>query len=255
MNEQPQKKNMTTIWIVVASVLLLVVLVAAQVIRTNPDRVLNQFLTAIEEGDRGTAMALVSDDIEPYRRENISYFVEDWTNSKTVTYEITKEEAWRQRYLTEKNENGDEVNVLNQYGDRDREIEPTPRNFAGFYHAELTVEYDKDQDPVIVTLRRKGDNRWSRLGTTLRGWEIVRMQYNISDEEIDLLDDQFFEFEGADELDFEIDEDGNLVLPDDEGLILEDGSTEKDGEAAEEKSAEKKNDTKEKADPSEDNEQ
>lgn len=246
---------MTTLWIVVVAVLLIVVLAGAQILRTNPDRTLNTFLTAVENGDSGAAMALVSDDIEPYRRENISYFVEDWTKSKTVKYEITKEEAWRQRYLMEKNESGEEVNILNEHGDRAREIEPTPRNLAGFYHAEVTVEYDKDKDPVIITLRRKGDNRWSRLSTTFRGWEIVRVQYQpFDDEELDALGDQFFEFEGEDQLDFEIDDEGNLVLPDDEGLILEDGSTEKDGKGTEEKPVQKEEtNTDKKATPEKNN--
>lgn len=234
MNDQMKTPNKiskkTTIFIVIIVAVLLVLLAAMQLFRTNPDRVLNEFLTAVENGDRGAAMALVSDDIKTERRENIAWFVDDWTSAETVSNEITLEEAWRQRIKMEKNESGEEVPVLNQYGDRDREIEPTSRLVAGFYHAEVTVNYDKDQDPIIITLRRKGDNQWSRLGTTFRGWEIVRVQYQpYTDEELDKLGDEFFEFEGEEEdVEFEIDEDGNLVLPDEEGLILE-GEGEKDG--------------------------
>lgn len=231
MNDQMKTSNKTTLFIVVILALLLVVLAAMQLFRTNPDRVLNEFLTAVENGDRGAAMALVSDEIKTERRENIAWFVDDWTSAETVTNEITLEEAWRQRIKMEKNEAGEEVPVLNKYGDRDREIEPTPRLLAGFYHAEVTVSYDDDEDPIIITLRRKGDNQWSRLGTTFRGWEIVRVQYQpYTDEELDELGDQFFEFEGETEedLEFEIDDDGNLVLPDEEGLILE-GEGEKEG--------------------------
>jgi hypothetical protein len=230
MEEQEKNGNKMILWVVAVVVVLLMVVAGTQIVRTTPDRTLDTFLTAIEEGDRGTAMALVNDGIATERRENIAWFVDDWTSSETVTYEITKEEAWRQRFLMEKNESGEEVNVLNEHGDRDREIEPTPGNFAGFYHAEVNINYDSDIDPVIITLRRKGENRWSRLGTTFRGWEIVRVQYQPFDgSEFDDFGDQFFEFDGEGELEYEIDENGNLVLPDEEGLILEDGSTEKDG--------------------------
>lgn len=222
MNDTKKISNKKILLIAIGISALLFFLMAIQLFRTNPSRTMNSFLAAIQNGNREAAMELVSDGIEPQERENITYFVDDWASADTLSIEQNNTVAWRQRVVTKK-ENGEEVAVKNQYNDRLKEVVPTTRYLAGMYEETVVVNYDDDEDPVVITVRRKGNNRWSRLGTAFRGWEIVKIQYQqdtVTNNENrsqgnstqENTTEELYEFDGTENIDYTIDEKGNVVI-------------------------------------------
>ncbi len=220
------RQRITALIVAGFALVLLVIIAVVQMMRTTPQRTLDQFITAINNHDQAAALSLVSNDIKPYKRENIQYFIEDWTAASTLSMNKTAEASWRYRIQQEKNDKGELVNKINKNGDRDKEIKPTARYWAHDYDADVTVQYDNTEDPVTIVLRRTTKNSWSPFAQMFRGWEIVQIKYQpLPEEDIQVLDTtdsntnnavnsntnaDFQEFSADDNV--EIDENGNIIV-------------------------------------------
>jgi hypothetical protein len=211
-------------WVLVLSavialgLLLLIVLLA-----TSPTRTLNKFENQILAGDYDSAFALLSTTVAREKIDNADYFISDWSYADEISMERTSETSWLQR--TELDAEGNVVK--NKHGDRSVEVKPAPKYWARFYEAEMTVEFDGFEDPVIIRLRRKSSDGWSPLAQIFRGWEITKIVYQpLGDEDFEELDlDEYYELGDDFELDFG---DEQELLVDDEDLELELESEEDD---------------------------
>lgn len=163
----PSKKTLCISGIVAA---VLFVVAALGLWMTSPTRTYNAFMDAVVAKDSAKALSYVSSDVAQNKRENIEFFLEDWTTADAVTAAEDKNEAWRTR-----DEDGKKITV------------PTQHLLAHNYHVYTTVTFDEFEDPVIVVLRRKTENTSSILGQVFRGWEVVQIKYQPFDEE-DLAD-------------------------------------------------------------------
>lgn len=188
-----------TQWIV-AGIGVLALLTCAIIVAmwfTRPERTLTRFLEAVKKQDIAAAQALVATDITERRKDDISFFLEDWTFDSTTVYAIEKEHAaWRSR---EKKNDAGEV-VKDADGDPVRETRPTTRFWAHHYEQYVTVAFDEYEDPVIIRLRREGENTWSRFAQLFKPWKVVDIRYQpLSEEDIAELEadstDEFFEDE------------------------------------------------------------
>jgi hypothetical protein len=222
------RQRLTALIVAGLAIVLLIIVGVIQMMRTTPQRTLDQFITALNNHDQAAALSFVSTDIKPYKRENIQYFIEDWTSATTLSINKTREASWRDRVRQEKNDKGEMVDKLNQNGDRDKEIKPAARYWAHDYDADITVTYDNTEDPVTVVLRRTTNNSWSPFAQVFRGWEIVQIKYQpLPEADLEVLDQadpsgdanantdtttggEFQEFSAEDNV--EIDKDGNIIV-------------------------------------------
>ncbi len=204
-----------TLTIGVVLLVILALVAALLVWMTNPRRTLDKFIEAINNKDHATALAYVSPDIKQSRKDNIDWFLEDWVISDTLSTIVVTDESWRSRTKMTENEQGETVPEINKYGNEALEKKPTPKYWAHHYQAYVTVEFDDYEDPVIIKLKRKTDNTWSRFAQLFRGWQVTQIKYQPLDEsdyedfEFDFGDEDF-DFEDGD-FEFEVDEEGNLV--------------------------------------------
>lgn len=198
---------------------------------TSPRRPLNAFLNAVEDGKQSAALSYVSDTIKTERRDNIDFFLDDWTGAQELTTSMTEEESWRTRGATSaatEEESEESEGRVEQI--------PTPKYWAHHYEARVTLSFDGYEDPVIIKLKRQAENEASLFAQLFRGWKITRIKYQpISDEELDVenfeidtgeLNEELNQevFEEFDDEEFELDEEGN-VLPSDDEATGEDEST------------------------------
>lgn len=201
----------------------------------SPDRVLKSFLNTIaEEGyyeaaengeldldevlvaEHPAFANFVSDTITADKKKNIRWFLSDWLFAENFDYDITSETAWRSRVKTEE-VNGEKVPVINEHGNETVEQDPISRHVAHHYEAYVDVTFDEIPDPVIIKLIRNTDESWSPLSQLFRGWKVTRIRYQeLSEDELlefDFGDDEFFDLDELEEgeLEFEFDDEGNLV--------------------------------------------
>lgn len=179
----------------VAVIILLGVVSAFLFWNSNPERTLNGFLDAVNAKNQEQALSFVSEDIKPGKREEVVWFVEDWTSGDTITTAVSKDEAWRTRPKMVKDEaTGELVEKLDTYGNPKKDFKPTPRHWAHLYQAYATVTFDDIEDPVIIKLRRKTDATWSPFAQLFRGWEVIAITYQPIDEE------DFYDLEDVEDL-------------------------------------------------------
>lgn len=192
-----KKPWVMAVGIVAAIGLLLLIILLA----TSPTRTLNKFEKRILAGDYDAAFAMLSTDVSDDKIDNADYFITDWTYADEISIEKTGESSWLQR--TKVDENGNELE--NKHGDRDVEVKPAPKHWSRFYEAEMTVEFDGFEDPVIIRLRRKSNDSWSPVAQIFRGWELTKIVYQpLGDEDFEELDlDEFYGYD-EDEFDQEL---------------------------------------------------
>lgn len=209
------------LWIVLGLVIAVVVLIGILLWATNPTRTANKFNKLVQDGNYDGAFAMVATDISSDKVDNIDYFVDDWTSAEDITIEVTAEEAWLQRTKVDANGNI----VLNEHGDRDVEIKPTPKYWAHFYQAYMTVEFDDLEDPVIVRLRRKSADGWSPIAQIFRGWEVTKIVYQPLDEDEyeDLDFEELFEIEET-----ELEEDVESDVTEEDTAVEDETTTDED---------------------------
>jgi hypothetical protein len=227
--------NTRTILIALGIGLLIVIaLLAAAFWYTSPRRTLNSFLQAIEEGNRRAALSHVSETINANKEDNIAWFVEDWLYAEQIAIEVERDEAWRSRVKTEVNDQGETVPMMNEHGFETKETFPTPRYWAHHYNGYVTVTFDEIEDPVIIKLKRDTDDTFSLWKQLFRSWKVTNITYQpLSEDEVFDLD---LEGEDFNDLQFEIDEEGNVVVP--EQGVSENGETKPDEGLGEEAPAE-----------------
>lgn len=229
-----QKRTLLT---TIAVILALVVIAGIGLWLTAPQRTLNGFLSAVEAKDATKAMSYVSDTLKSDKRNNIEFFVDDWATGGTITTEVTSDEAWRSRPVYETDAaTGEQVVKKNKYGYDKQEIIPTPRYWAHHYHAFVNVTFDDFEDPVVVKLIRDSKATWTPLGQLFRGWRVSQIKYQ------PLSDEDYVEIDAEDLFgdDVEVDEDGNIILDEedledlldenDEGESADEEDTDDDGE-------------------------
>ncbi len=213
-----QKRTLiTTIAVIVA----LVIIAGLGLWLTAPQRVLNGFLNAVEAKDTTKAMSYVSDTVKANKRNNIEFFVDDWATGATVDTAVTSEEAWRSRPVYETDADGEQVIKQNKYGYDKQEVLPTPRYWAHHYHAFVSVTFDEFEDPVVIKLIRDTKASWSPLAQLFRGWKVSQIKYQ------PLSDDDYIEIDASDLFgeDVEVDEDGNIILDEEDLEAADDGDT------------------------------
>lgn len=203
------------IGIVVGALVLIVLVIGIALWNTNPQRTVDNFIKAVESGNRKAAMTFVNDSIKKSRYENIEWFVEDWTIAEQFTATKVTDEAWRSRIKMTTNENGESVPEINDHGYETREQTPTPKYWASHYRAfvnvNLVIEGEEYEDPVIIKLKRNTEDEWGKLGQLFRGWKITRITYQpLGEEGYGAFDLDELDFEDG-EMQFEVDEEGNLV--------------------------------------------
>lgn len=205
MIPMPSKK---IILIVISALVVLAIVGGYSLWLTTPRRTLNKFLEAIEQGKQATAMSFVSDSIQKKRIDNVEWFIEDWTAAEKLTTSVGKEESWRSRVTTPDDPNTKKNELTN-------EQKPTPKYWAHYYHADVTVTFDDYEDPVIITLSRNTVNTWSSLAQIFKGWKVSRIRYQPIDEgaQLDLdeieLDDLGLDENG--EAEVEVDAEGDVI--------------------------------------------
>lgn len=223
----PSVERSKATWIVAAIaiiVLVLGVLGAVFISSGNPEKQLDGFLAAIEAQDEEAVYTFVAEDISNKNLENIGWFVEDWVIADSVAIEKQTDKSWHQRDEMIEDESGNLVPKTKKNGTTVTEIVPITRYASHFYEAELMVTFsdeegDEYEDPVIIRLRRETDETWSIWPQLFADWKVVNIKYQPFDEEdyddIELGDDEFIDLEDADfdeeGIDFELDEDGNIV--------------------------------------------
>jgi len=199
----------------VIALVLLIILSGFFLWFTRPERALNAFLKKVEAHNKDAANTYISESVKAEKKENAQWFIDDWMIAKQLSTKVEKDEAWRAR------ENG-----TDKKGNAKKEVQPVPRYWAHNYQAFVTVAYDEYEDDVIIKLRRKTENGWSRLAQLFRGWEIVEIKYQPIDEEdfeeLDFSEDEFENFEDEeglveDEADLVDDEEGDTEDIDGEG--------------------------------------
>ena len=182
------RKQITVLIVVLAVIVVLIVAAVIGMMMTTPQRTADKFYRAIEQHDVTTAMSFVSTDIKPYKRENIQYFIEDWSAADTVSFDQTAEASWLERVKQHKGDNGEMIPDTDRNGTRQREIKPAARYWSHMYDARVTVRYDDTQEPVIVVLERDTKKGWSPFGQVFRPWKVVQIKYQpLDDEALDVL--------------------------------------------------------------------
>ncbi|MFH1426524.1 MAG: hypothetical protein ABIG66_03825 [Candidatus Kerfeldbacteria bacterium] len=189
---------------------------------TSPKRVLNNFLHAVEFEGRKSAMLNVSTTIKADKRDNIDFFVEDWTSADDVIITFEKDESWKSRPLTETDENGNDVPVINEHGNEALEKVPVSKYWAHHYAAYATIAFEDYEDPVIIKMKRQTEDTWGFFSQLFRAWKITNISFQPWDDlDYEAYDESADEdgmwAEDADSFEFEIDEEGNLIVPADEG--------------------------------------
>lgn len=193
---------------------------------TSPRRALDAFLGSIKDGKQSAALSYISDDIKPERRDNIELFLDDWTSAKEITFSRSKEESWRA-----KGENAVDDSEESDVATRVEQI-PTPKYWAHYYEAHVTLSFDGYEDPVVIKFKRQTDNAGSRFAQLFRGWKIARIRYQpISDADLGVEDFELNteDLNADDAIEFEVDDEGNVVPSNESG---EEGTTEDSGEGA-----------------------
>lgn len=213
----------------VAVIVVLAVVAGFLFWNSNPERTLNGFLDAVNAKNQEQALSFVSEDIKPGKREEVVWFVEDWTSGDTVTTAVSKDEAWRTRPKMVKDEiTGELVEKLDKYGNQKKDFKPTPRHWAHLYQAYATVTFDDIEDPVMIKLRRKTESTWNPVAQLFRGWEVIAITYQPIDEEdfYDFEDVEDFVEEGEEVEGEETVEEGEDVSEDEEAASDEESSEE-----------------------------
>lgn len=132
----------------------------------RPDRTIREFLEAVKKQDKAKVESMISADITDTRKEDISFFTDDWVSDSTTVYTLGTEHAsWR----------------LKAGG---KDYIPTPRYFAHFYEQYATVAFDDYEDPVVIRVRREGNDASSIFAQLFRPWKVVDIEY-----QPDVLDD------------------------------------------------------------------
>lgn len=137
------------------------------VLTNNPRSSLTSFLKAVQAQDAAKAQTYVKNGISAQKQNNIEGFIDDWTSGDSVTTVVDVDEAWRTRATAEKNKDGSEK----------EEIKPTPRYWAHWYQAEVTVTFDDIKDEVVVKMERNTDSTWSKISQLFKPWKIVAIKY------------------------------------------------------------------------------
>lgn len=231
--EQATQSTKKSVMAFIAVVVVLLVLGAFLAWYTSPRRTLNNFLSAIENRDEATVEQLVSTSLKKTKQENIEWFTEDWLIATSIEAEFEQDESWRSRVVMIE-ENGELVPKMNKHGYEENELKPTPKYLAHHYEAEVTVTFgdgeDEYEDPVVIKLKRDTEDTWSPFAQLFRGWKVTNIKYQPLDdedfEELEFGEDDFVDISGADG-EFELDENGELVFPDEEEDIED---AEDDGE-------------------------
>lgn len=165
----PSKK---TLLILIPSILAVFgVIVAAGLWMTNPQRTVDKFFETVKSGNKEASMAFVSADTTQKKRENIEWFVDDWTAADTFTTTQTKNESWRSH--TDKAVSALPLPAITL---------PTTKYLAHNYQVFVNVTFDEFEDPVIVVLQRNTSNTESFFSQIFRGWKIVQIKYQPLDD-------------------------------------------------------------------------
>ncbi|MBU0670706.1 MAG: hypothetical protein ABH835_04755 [Patescibacteria group bacterium] len=202
-----KKKMIITIAIIVGLVILFVLGASIFMYYSGPKHFIKSYFKDIEKDSdfvlEDTYEEFIIEDYEDYYQE----IEDEWREADKITYNIQKDEGWKQEMTVTVDEDGDEIEEITKF-------KPYYQWLASNYRAWVVVDTDGNLETYVLEFKRKTDNEWNLFSYWTKPWVMYDIWYEdeyedyISwDEEGDEFGEDFFEFDTGDIEDEEI-EDG-----------------------------------------------